>query len=226
MNTVLETTMTDSWKPFLPPHRKHKSENLAKYAKVSQYIFQLGEWDQLVKPSKAVTANELNSDDFKTKVTYLKKCLKKYRLDTGFGRGITANQIGIASRFSVVFLGDKNTAKKISDDDLLIIVNPVITKKSDELFLYPEMCMSAVPVVAPVVRPAWIEFEYLDENGTRCFWDTKADSDFGRMINRVFQHEIDHMDGIINIFKVTDPKLLFLESDPMFYRQAAFTEIK
>lgn len=45
------------------------------------------------------------------------------------------------------------------------------------------------------------------------------------MLNRVFQHEIDHMNGIINIDKVKSPKELILESDPDFHKNAKFEEV-
>ena len=86
--------------------------------------------------------------------------------------------------------------------------------------------MSALPVIAPVVHPAWVEVEYYDENGKKQIWKTKDDSQPHIMMNRVLQHEIDHMNGIINIDLVNDPKELFLESDPKFYDNAKFEEIK
>lgn len=70
--------------------------------------------------------------------------------------------------------------------------------------------MSVNPIIAPVDKPSWIEFEYLDEKG--------------KMYNRVFQHEIDHMDGIINIDLVKSKELNF-ESDPSYYEKARFEEV-
>ena len=108
--------------------------------------------------------------------------------------------------------------------DYYIIINPKITKKSDKKLLYPEMCMSAAPIIAPTKRAAWIEFDYYDESGLLQSWSMKADTELGKMLNRVFQHEIDHMDGIINIDKC-NPKDLILESDPKFYENAKFTKV-
>lgn len=44
-------------------------------------------------------------------------------------------------------------------------------------------------------------------------------------MNRIFQHEIDHMDGIINIDRTESSKELLLESDPDFYKKAIFVEV-
>ena len=87
------------------------------------------------------------------------------------------------------------------------------------------MCMSADPVIVPTVRPAWIEFEYLDEDAIVRKWNTRDNTDTNRMMNRVFQHEIAHTQGIINIDLVKDPSRIILDSNPSFYDKAEFTEV-
>ncbi len=76
--------------------------------------------------------------------------------------------------------------------------------------------MSANPIIAKVIRPEFIEFEYYDEKGAKQFWNDKD-----RLLNRVFQHEIDHMEGIINI-DLVDSKDLILLSDAEFFKNAEF----
>jgi peptide deformylase len=204
-----------SWSPQKPPFVAFKKEVFTKAAAVSDFIYQIGEYPLLRKPSQEVPLEEIESEDFKEKVKYLKNCILTFRELTGYGRGITAVQIGIPERFSVVYTPEK----------LLIIINPKIIKSSVKMLRYPEICMSANPVIAPVIRPSWITFEYYDEHGNLQIWNTKDDTDQGRIMNRVFQHEIDHMEGIINIDKVQNPKDLILESDPKFYTSATFEEV-
>lgn len=181
---------------------------------VASFIYQIGETDELRKTSKEVSADKIKSIEFQGKIKYLKECLLKYRELTGYGRGITAVQVGIAERFSVIYM----------PDELLIIINPKIIKKSKKKYIYPEMCMSANPIIAPIIRPSWIEFEYLDEFGNKKYWNEKDENDIGKMMNRVVQHEIDHMDGIINIDKCLSKELV-LESDPDFYKKAKFIKV-
>lgn len=199
-----------------PPFAEFKKETFTKAAKVSQFIYQIGEFEGLRKPSKEVPLRKIKSQEMQEKFGYLKSCLKRYRKLTGYGRGITAVQIGIPERFSVIYTPEK----------IIIIVNPKITKVSKKLLEYPEMCMSANPIIAPTVRPSWVEFDYYDDQGNLRHWDIKDETEAGKMMNRVFQHEIDHMEGIINIDKVASPKLLILESDPGFYDNAKFKEVK
>jgi peptide deformylase len=203
------------WKPTPPPFINFKKDIYAKAASVADLIYQVGEYDKLRESSPEIPVEKITSQDMQKKFAYIKHCLTEYRKRTGYGRGITGVQVGVPERFSVIYTPEK----------LLIIVNPTIVRKSDKMLLYPEMCMSMFPVIAPVARPAWIEFEYFDENGKQQTWQTKDDTDLGRILNRVFQHEIDHMEGIINTDLVKSPKDLLLDSDPHFYENAAFKKV-
>lgn len=204
-----------TWKPASPPFHEFKKEVFTKAASVTDLIYQIGEYEQLRKPSQDIPQQLITSTAVQDKISYIKDCLIEYRRRTGYGRGISGVQIGIPERFAVIYMPDA----------FVVIINPHIIKHSDKQLKYPEMCMSASPVIAPVIRPAWIEFEYFDEHNEKQYWNTKDDTVSGKLLNRVFQHEIDHMDGIINIDRVRLPKELILESDPSFYEQAAFEEV-
>lgn len=205
------------WKPIKPPFRKFKTLQAVRRLYSFNYIYQLGESSILREKSSPVKTSEIRSPEFKKKINYLKRCLRRYRKETGVGRGLAAVQIGIPERFSVVYMPE-------AKNKFLIIVNPKVTGKSTQKLLYPEMCMSANPTIAYVIRPAWIEFEYYDEFGVKQCWDTKAGSESDMMYNRVFQHEIDHLDGIVNI-DLVEPKNIILESNPSFYVGAKFEKI-
>jgi len=237
---------SNGWKPQLAPFRKYKKVVFERVIAVSSFIYQIGEYEHLRIPSKEVPVSSITKPEYQKKIAYIKKCLIKYRKLTGMGRGITGVQVGIPERISVIWISkpvpelslrtnvkqsrskDKiatsPSAPRNDKNNLLIIINPKITKRSKKLLKYPEICMSANPIIAPVVRPAWIELEYFDEYGKKQVWDTKVDTKEGTIHNRVFQHEIDHMDGIINIDHVQSKELIF-ESDPSFYETADFQEI-
>ena len=206
------------WKPLRPPFRKHKKEMFNQVGVTADFIFHIGESDALRKPSKEVPLDEITSEITKKKIAYLKRCMRRYRKLTGMGRGIAGVQIGIPEQIIVVY----QTEKK---GKLLILINPHITKESPKLLRYPEICMSASPLIAPVVRPAWIEFEYFDEQGQKHVWKTKDHTKLGRLSNRVFEHEIDHIRGMINIDRVASHELIYA-CDPSFYDKATFEEVK
>lgn len=204
-----------SWKVTKPPFWIFKKKVFEYCVKVCDFIYQIGESEDLRKPSTKVSINKITSQEYKKKLKYIKACLRRYRKLTGKGRGIAGVQVGIPEKLAAIFTPDKK---------ILIIINPKVTKISKEKLRYPEMCMSANPIIAPVVRPAWIEFEYYDENGRLQRWNTKADDKNGKMMNRVFQHEIDHMEGIINIDRCKSTDLI-LESDPQYYKTATFQNV-
>lgn len=204
------------WKRVRPPFWKYKKEVFARISRTADFIYQLGESDSLKKPSIKVSKGKISSAEMQDKFGYIKNCLRKYRKLTGYGRGIAAVQVGIPERFAVIYIRQKP----------LIIINPKITRTSKTFLKYPEMCMSAMPIIAPIIRPAWVEFEYYDEKGILKYWNIKDDTTEGRMLNRVFQHEIDHINGIINIDLVKSAKDLILQSDPDFYSKAKFTPVK
>ncbi len=206
------------WKPTLPPFRKYKKEAFKSVIAVSDFIYQIGEFPALRMPSKPIDISKLKTPEYLAKIKYMKSCLKKYRKLTGKGRAIAAVQLGFPEEMIVVY----NPEIK---GETFMLINPVITKKSKELLKYPEMCMSAMPLIAPVIRPAWVEVEYYDENGKKQKWNTKADTDKGRMYNRILQHEIDHLPGFICIDRASSRDII-LESDPTFYKNAKFEKVK
>lgn len=190
---------------------KFKRQVFEEAALTSHLTYQIGELKELRERSEEVEISEIKSPGIQSIIKKLKKTLRKYRKLTGKGRGIAAIQIGISLEIAVIF----------QEKNLLTIINPDIIKKSKTFLTYPEICMSANPIIAKVPRPSYIEFEYLDENGNKQTWDDKKN----KIMNRVFQHEIDHMEGIINIDLVKSSDLIFL-SDSKFFKKSAFTEVK
>jgi peptide deformylase len=208
------------WEPTLPPGRAYKRENLAEIRKASLFIYQVGESPLLRKPSKRIVVKDIRSPVVQAKIAYLQSCLRRYtRLTNGKGRGLAGIQVGIHERLFVAYLGKETKNKAIT-----VFINPKIEEESGVLLRYDEACMSANSLVAPVVRPAWIRFSYYDEQGRMQVWEQKDTTYHFRMLNRVLQHEIDHLEGIINIDKVPSVSLGF-ESFKDQYKAAKFEAI-
>ena len=102
------------------------------------------------------------------------------------GVGLAAPQVGILKRMLVI-----DAAGKDEEPNPVFVVNPEITKKSEELQECEEGCLSVPNQYAKVVRPAAITVEYLNKNGE------KVVADLDGFMAVVFQHEIDHLDGIL-----------------------------
>jgi peptide deformylase len=209
-----------NWQPTLPPGREYKRENLTEIRKASEFIYQVGESPILRKKAAKVPVKDITSPVMQAKIHYVRDCLFRYtRLTHGKGRGLAAPQVGIHERFFVAYSGKKPTASSLS-----VFINPTIEETAAILYRYNEACMSANSLVAPVVRPAWIRFSYYNEAGEKQVWQQRDTTSHFRMLNRVFEHEIDHLDGVINIDLVPSASLTF-ESFPGKYKRARFEKV-
>lgn len=124
--------------------------------------------------------------------------LEEFRRRHGFGRAISAPQIGIPQRFIAVNLGK----------GLFFIVNPVITWRSAETFTMWDDCMSFPDLLVRVERTASISLEYVDEKGRRKEW-----REMDRAASELLQHEIDHLDGVLAVDRAIDVQSLVMRRE-------------
>jgi peptide deformylase len=117
-------------------------------------------------------------------VRILARTLADFRDSRGFGRAISAPQIGVAKRFVLVDLGDGP----------FLVANPEITWRSDELFTMWDDCMSFPSLLVRVQRHESISLRYVNEGGEVREWENLA-----RAESELVQHEIDHLDGVLAI---------------------------
>jgi peptide deformylase len=117
------------------------------------------------------------------------------------GLGISANQLGYNYRVFAM----RGETKESS----IVCFNPEIKDFSPEMNTMDEGCLSLPDVFARVVRPAHVAISYLDK-------DRKEEGQLASgMTARVFQHELDHLDGILFTDRIGD-----------FARQRAFEKAK
>ncbi len=102
------------------------------------------------------------------------------------GVGIAAPQIGSDLRIAIV---------AAPNEDERVIINPKITRTSWRRWVMDEGCLSVPGTFGPVRRPWKISVHYHDLNG-----DVHVEKVEG-MLARVFQHEIDHLNGLLFIDK-------------------------
>ncbi len=100
------------------------------------------------------------------------------------GIGLAASQIGELKRVIVV-------QTNLKDQRILGLVNPKIVKKSQEKEIAEEGCLSFPGIFLKIRRPKETVVEGLDIQGKKVRLETKG------LLSRVFQHEIDHLDGIL-----------------------------
>lgn len=116
--------------------------------------------------------------------------IKKMRvaMEKTQGIGLSANQIGL----------DLNCFIAQIEKKFYAIFNPKIIKISKEMTEMEEGCLSVPETFGAVARPSKVVLEGWDKNGKKL--KIKA---WG-MLARVFQHEVDHLNGTVFIDKATE----------------------
>jgi peptide deformylase len=108
------------------------------------------------------------------------------------GVGLAAPQVNISERLIVVEYGEEEDEETESQPKkLYIMINPEIVKKSEETLMGVEGCLSIPNLVGEVERHAAIQVKGLNRHGKPI--KIKAEG----WLARIFQHEIDHLNGIL-----------------------------
>lgn len=108
------------------------------------------------------------------------------------GIGLAAVQIGVPKRVIVMDLSRQDAPAPVQ-----FFVNPEITWRSDELFVYEEGCLSVPEIYDEVERPARVRIAYLNYQGERV--EEEAEGLYGVCI----QHEMDHLEGVLFIDRLS-----------------------
>jgi peptide deformylase len=133
--------------------------------------------------------------EMRTLVEDLADTLAYWRASTGYGRGIAAPQIGAALR--VIFL-------RLPGAEPWPLVNPEITWRSDEKIVVWDGCLSFLSIFMQVERHKEIFVRYQDLRGE--WQEVRAGEE--RDLSELLQHEIDHLDGILAVDRVTDMRTM------------------
>ncbi len=109
------------------------------------------------------------------------------------GIALAAPQIGVSKRIFIV--SKKVFGEKITDKPDLVFINPVITKLAKKKKLVEEGCLSVRPIYGQVARAEKASVEACDETGQKFTHHGSG------LMAQIFQHEVDHLDGILFIDK-------------------------
>ncbi|MEI8337612.1 MAG: peptide deformylase [bacterium] len=158
-----------------------------------QKIFQ-AEDKVLRAKAKEVKIDEITSPAIKKILLQMKKSLEK----ENDGVAIAAPQIGVSLR---IFVVSKKAFELVSGEEGFedqVFINPVITKLSKEKEEMEEGCLSVRWKYGKVMRSDKATIKAYDENGKKF---TRGASG---LIAQIFQHETDHLDGVLFIDKAKD----------------------
>lgn len=107
------------------------------------------------------------------------------------GIGLAAQQVGVAKRVTVI---DLSMGK--DPEEKLVLINPEIISSEGKLY-EEEGCLSFPDIREKVVRAAKVRIRAQDEYGK---WFEMDGED---LLSRCFQHEIDHLNGVLFLFRMS-----------------------
>jgi len=145
----------------------------------------------LRQPAPAFDFDSKSKKEIRELVKRLRREMKR-----AYGVGLSANQIGFTDRVFVAEVAGKFYA----------VFNPEIVKTSEETLPAEEGCLSVPEIFGPVERAKNIIISGFDQNGKKI--KIKA---WG-LLARVFQHEVDHLNGGIftdkakTLYKIKEKK--------------------
>jgi peptide deformylase len=133
--------------------------------------------------------------EFIDNVGFLQATLAEFKRKHGFGRGISAPQIGVSQRFIALNFGAT----------LQLIVNPEVIRVSQDRFTMWDDCMSFPNLMVRLQRFKSISLRFQDEKGEFLVWDN-----LDVATSELLQHEIDHLDGILAVDRAIDKNSIIL----------------
>ncbi|MFZ3020090.1 MAG: peptide deformylase [Minisyncoccia bacterium] len=148
--------------------------------------------------AKSVPIKEITSKRVKKIISDMKKALDSQ--DDGVA--IAAPQIGVAERIIIIsgkvkaiIAGEDESEVNYPDE---VFVNPVIIRSSRDKHIMEEGCLSVRWLYGKVKRSTKVEVEGYDENGKKIRRGASG------LMSQIFQHEVDHLEGVLFIDKAKD----------------------
>ena len=112
------------------------------------------------------------------------------------GVGLAANQVDLPIRLFIV-----NLEGKPDEGEEFVFINPVVSRPKG-LEEKEEGCLSLPEVYGPVVRPKQVRVNAYGLNGQEIQTDLKG------LFARVVQHELDHLDGVLFVDRMSETNKL------------------
>lgn len=163
--------------------------------------------------SREVTRDELASPAMQQLIDDLVDTMRAAN-----GAGIAAPQVGELVRIATIEVGDNPRYPYKPRIPLTVVVNPVIEPLDDELVEINEGCLSVPNMRGNVMRHVNVRVRWWDRDG--------AEHD---MVQRgltagTFQHECDHLDGVLFLDRVHDTRSLTTWEQFERFHRAEFVE--
>jgi peptide deformylase len=147
-------------------------------------------------PRLSQTSRPLRDDEFGTD---LQKCLDDMTetMYAAPGIGLAAVQVADLRRMLVADIGQEEDENGDRVHALVQLVNPEIVDAAQELIMWEEGCLSVPGFWEDFRRPQWVDVRFNNAQGEE---QVRRFEDYPSVI---IQHEIDHLDGVVLLDRVS-----------------------
>eukprot|EP01027_Heterolobosea_sp_BB2_P011486 GEZU01016720.1.p1 GENE.GEZU01016720.1~~GEZU01016720.1.p1 ORF type:complete len:269 (+),score=43.31 GEZU01016720.1:66-809(+) len=142
-----------------------------------------------------------SNEQFNADRAALEATLQEFRRTHGFGRAISAPQIGVSKRMIALDLTTTShlqmqqaASKGIPTDRAFVMYNPIIVWKSPETFYMWDDCFSFSHLLVRVKRHRSVSVVWTNEHNQRI-----SSNHLDQATSELLQHEIDHLDGVLAV---------------------------
>lgn len=162
----------------------------------------------LRETAKPLSPEEILSDETKQLIQDLFDTM-----EAEDGIGIAAPQIGVSKQIALVGVPEDSERYPESDETpLYVVINPEISVVDETPQGFWEGCLSVPGLRGYVERPRKVRVDFTNQNGEK---ESLTLDDFNAT---VFQHELDHLFGILYVDRVKDTKqLMYTEEFSEFH---------
>ena len=144
--------------------------------------------------AREVTPEELASPEVQAFIDDLIDTMR-----AAHGAGLAANQVGDLRRIAVIEVDNNPRYPYKPPIPLTVLVNPELEPVGDETVAINEGCLSVPDLRGTLDRFVTVRVRYLDRDGR------EHDEERRGLTAGTFQHEVDHLNGVLFLDRVTDP---------------------
>jgi peptide deformylase len=136
------------------------------------------------------------------------------------GAGLAANQVSERRRIAVIEVDERTHARYPYKPPfpLTVVVNPVLEPIGDERLVINEGCLSVPDLRGDVPRYARVRVRFVGRDGADRVLEVDG------LTAGTFQHELDHLDGVLFLDRVEDPHSFSTWEQFERHRRAEFLE--
>ncbi len=145
-------------------------------------------------PARAVTVADLRTPEIQSLIGDMVETMR-----SAGGAGLAANQVSELLRIAVIEVDHNPRYPYKPPIPLTVLINPVLEPVGDETVEINEGCLSVPDLRGTLERYVTVRVRYLDRDGN------EHDEIKRGLTAGTFQHEVDHLDGVLFLDRVHDP---------------------